>query len=482
PSTIPIPANTFGTADAIGNELTYSGQVSASKVPADPTSPGYDVFGSPLTNPGTPQQNMDITGYTGDWDGVAYLVASHLTGSETVVSSTGTSTPTVSAGRIDFTIGTCPYLELSDGTVYISESDPLSLQDTIYDIGPSGNHATLTDATLPFFTTEMDGSKLLADGFSEGLPDGVELWVDPDTQTIDGSNFSTFDSETGIGRIVSDGTSVTLEVANALTVGGNYQITYEEISKTGLQLQTNFNAANTQFFESITFTDEADQTTYNMKRTGACDVTFKLSVQQIPQGKIPANPSTGLSALGQPLTSTAGQIAGQPDGVELWVDPTEETIDANNYSTYDSETGICRIVSDGTFVKLRIGGAVVSGSTYKVVATDVVATLGSLQIIIGEAVELTNDLTVDIEATGTQISINRSAACDVTFRLSVQELRANTPVYFNAPLSSSFFEADEDNLVWYDALGVPKDVTPDDLVGWGKNYSDQYFFDDDRNL
>jgi len=46
------------------------------------------------------------------------ITAPHLAGTETVVSSFGTSVPTVAAGTISFTAGTCAILLLSDGTLY----------------------------------------------------------------------------------------------------------------------------------------------------------------------------------------------------------------------------------------------------------------------------------------------------------------------------------------------------------------------------
>jgi hypothetical protein len=78
-------------------------------------------------------------------DGTLYIAAAHLAGTETVVSSGGTSTPTISAGRIDFTAGTCWDLTLSDGTHYpLSEGGGIG----IYDDSGANNHGILTSATL----------------------------------------------------------------------------------------------------------------------------------------------------------------------------------------------------------------------------------------------------------------------------------------------------------------------------------------------
>jgi len=84
-----------------------------------------------------------------------------LTGSETVTGSVGTSTPSISAGRIDFTAGTCGNLILSDGTHY-----PLTegAGDTAHDISGNGNHGTINNAS-----TGTEGA-----GFWAGRIDGEE--------------------------------------------------------------------------------------------------------------------------------------------------------------------------------------------------------------------------------------------------------------------------------------------------------------------
>jgi len=153
------------------------------KIPQDPNNLGFDINGTALTNPGTPQRNAKVYGWTGAWDGTAYLAIASIVGTETVTSSTGTSNLTVSAGRIDFTAGWCSTFTLSNGYTYILESSLTSLQELVYSNngGPVG---TITSATLPFFTTQKEGSLLLASGFRlEGenyIPAGAT--TDPLTQ------------------------------------------------------------------------------------------------------------------------------------------------------------------------------------------------------------------------------------------------------------------------------------------------------------
>ena len=82
-------------------------------------------------------------------DGVDdYIAVASLTGSETVVSSSGTSTPSIAAGRINFTAGTVWDITLSNGSRYLCNEESGS---TAYDIGDNAAHGTITNATLASF-------------------------------------------------------------------------------------------------------------------------------------------------------------------------------------------------------------------------------------------------------------------------------------------------------------------------------------------
>jgi|14BtaG_2_1085337.scaffolds.fasta_scaffold01411_8 hypothetical protein len=130
--------------------------------PRDESDPTKDIDGNPLQYSGSvyPRRPEYRNSYAASFDGVDdYISAAHLTGSETVTSSEGTSTPSISAGRIDFTSGTCSNLILSDGTQY-----PLAegAGDTVYDISGNGNHGTINNAS-----TGTEGA-----GFWAGRIDG----------------------------------------------------------------------------------------------------------------------------------------------------------------------------------------------------------------------------------------------------------------------------------------------------------------------
>lgn len=133
----------------------------------------------------TPNEWADylLTGsHCATFDGVEdALLATHLTGSETVVSYSGNSTPTISAGRIDFTAGTMYNLILSDGTHYAMAE---GLGTTIFDTSGGGNHGTAVntdDAT--FWGSTQDGyHHNLTKGFSKThdvrVPTFTELTAD----------------------------------------------------------------------------------------------------------------------------------------------------------------------------------------------------------------------------------------------------------------------------------------------------------------
>jgi hypothetical protein len=115
-------------------------------IPRDESDLTNDVLGNPLTYTGTrPNDAALINSSCLTADGTLYIAAAHLAGTETVVRSGGTSTPSISAGRIDFTAGTCWDLLLSDGTYY-----PLAdcWGTPISNAAADGDDGVLTNATL----------------------------------------------------------------------------------------------------------------------------------------------------------------------------------------------------------------------------------------------------------------------------------------------------------------------------------------------
>ena len=141
--------------------------------PRDESDPTNDIDGNPLQYSGSvyPIRPIMRGAYMLTLDGVDdKIVAAHLSGSETVVSSTGTSTPTIGVGEITFDSGTCGDLILSDGTHY-----PLSegVGDTVHDI-VGGNDGTINNA---YTSTEGAGAWAgRIDGGGSNLLNGFSLY------------------------------------------------------------------------------------------------------------------------------------------------------------------------------------------------------------------------------------------------------------------------------------------------------------------
>ena len=131
-------------------------------IPRDESDPTKDTQGNTLQWSGSafPRRPEYRGSYLSTWNGTTeYLAAAHLGGAETVISNIGTSTPSISAGRVDFTAGTCSALVLSDGTIYtLSEG----VGSTVHDISGNGNDGTITNAS-----TATEGA-----GFWAGRIDG----------------------------------------------------------------------------------------------------------------------------------------------------------------------------------------------------------------------------------------------------------------------------------------------------------------------
>jgi hypothetical protein len=136
------------------NLVGYSEGASSTFVPRDESDPANDVLGNPLQYTGTVPKYatpVDAPGLT--WDGSTQLLpVAGLSGSETVVRSGGTSTPSISAGQIDFTAGTCWDLLLSNGMYFpLSEGDG----NTVYDV-VNGDSYTITGYASTMWDNTQD--------------------------------------------------------------------------------------------------------------------------------------------------------------------------------------------------------------------------------------------------------------------------------------------------------------------------------------
>lgn len=119
-------------------------------VPRNEATPTEDAAGAslgvtgPLKRPATIETRCLTVG------GTEYLTLAHLVGTETVVSSVGTSTASVVAGQINLTAGTISSIVLSDGTTLPLQEGPGSSNTnrTCYDVSVNARHATIVNGTV----------------------------------------------------------------------------------------------------------------------------------------------------------------------------------------------------------------------------------------------------------------------------------------------------------------------------------------------
>lgn len=161
-----INAATFhGTQSGIGSSYVNTNGYRLSGSVLIPKRIGDNIAanGEPLTERGQSPfpARTEIPCLTGD--GTLYINAPHLDGTETVVSSEGTATPSISSGRIDIGSGeTLANLLLSDGTYYSFQEGP-GTSDTnrdVYDCSSGGNDADIVNGTVAtFFGSRIEGGR-----------------------------------------------------------------------------------------------------------------------------------------------------------------------------------------------------------------------------------------------------------------------------------------------------------------------------------
>jgi hypothetical protein len=169
-------------------------------IPADASNPGFDVLANALdwednAFPRRPEYRGSVA-LVGD--GIMYLSSVEIAGTETVASYAGTGpTPVISAGKIDFGVGTYSNLILSDGKTY-----PMTecAGDFVNEI-TAGVETTITSGTTdpPLSGTwggELDGEENAQNavkGFTMAKAIGSEDGTDVGSHTV-GSN-ETWESE-----------------------------------------------------------------------------------------------------------------------------------------------------------------------------------------------------------------------------------------------------------------------------------------------
>ncbi len=127
-------------------------------IPADPALNGLDIYGNPLTYSGKAQQNLDVFGYTVDWDGVAYATltsAIDAAGDWKII--TGVNIPAL-ISRAYFISGAGYSIRLDVGRIFkiiaggpvVTFAGVVIVEDTYYDISfiVVGTSVTVTAVDL----------------------------------------------------------------------------------------------------------------------------------------------------------------------------------------------------------------------------------------------------------------------------------------------------------------------------------------------
>jgi hypothetical protein len=198
----------FGVENTVIKDFFLNGEeIELPFIPRDESDITKDIAGEELQHTGRVQRlPRKHSSNCGNFDGVDdYIDASHLSGSETVLSSGGTSTPTIIAGQIDFTAGTCWDLVLSDGTHY-----PLAegAGATVYDVSGNDNHSTATNITESSFWDTQDVYHYNFDkGFTniatfDGVDDYVETGISGNCSSFDIS--ASFITSSAVGVMLLD--------------------------------------------------------------------------------------------------------------------------------------------------------------------------------------------------------------------------------------------------------------------------------------
>lgn len=165
-------------------------------------------------------------------NGTLHLNCPHLTGSETVVSSEGTSIPSIASGRINFTAGTAWDVELSDGSIYHLTEPRGRLS---YNADGSGNHGTWSGDVNRVASEVPVVHHANADGHSSQGPNVINNGTfDADISGWTTNGTATWDA--GRIRVLRDGSG--LGSANGefnATIGAKYRLTfdYERLNVTG---------------------------------------------------------------------------------------------------------------------------------------------------------------------------------------------------------------------------------------------------------
>jgi len=242
------------------------------------------------------------------------LTSASIVGTETVISSEGTCTPVISAGTITFDAGTCWNIVLSNGSTYSHPTKTGAAVGIWFDRSGNGNHLTINVADIDAHVTEAidQGSNTLElEGWTEDESAGVELITngdfDTDTDWAKGSaNVTISAGAAHFTNITSSSDSI---YQSCTEVGKRYLVTYTIRNWSGSGVaKVRYPDYGQNISGNGTYSDILTSTFPRFQfQWSPGTISFDLdsiSVQELPQGKIPLLSDLSASCLNQTPTYT----------------------------------------------------------------------------------------------------------------------------------------------------------------------------------
>jgi len=258
-----------GVLKSWSNDIGYTENL-GTVIPRNELDTAKDVLGNDLQYTGRVKYNIDVVeSPCGNFDGINdKLSFTDLTGI-TIISSEGTSIPSINGNDINFTAGTCWNLVLSDGT-NLTFTEKMGL--IIYDVSENNNHGTLTTSDVDAFWSQTQ------DSYHYALKNGFNKvkFVDGTTDQITVDNSESWLENIGdYFEIVFDCRSVDFHVLGwAINSAGNTGVYIR-----GTNGVHSIYIQGTNCFASPKFTNLIDLRSQRLTRTGTTEITCSYVFQ-----------------------------------------------------------------------------------------------------------------------------------------------------------------------------------------------------------
>lgn len=262
----------FNPANIVGHTET-AGVI----IPRDEANPTLDAAGGSLEYSGTAPNPIAINRPCLTFDGTGYVAITGLTGSETVTASSGTSTLSVAAGRVNGTTGTCFGFTLSSGHQFTCEEGSGTV---LYNVG-TGNDGTLTSFSGAWASKTnqaqswrvLYGGRLSSGAFVPGQTTG-NLCVDGEPKTL------------AAGKVCADGGLTEINF-NPFSKAENNGLKFETAYTTGTRADTRpfnrkFARVSSDGIDRIAMTATEAKGSTRRSAYSYCGITYTLRKVILP--------------------------------------------------------------------------------------------------------------------------------------------------------------------------------------------------------